>query len=68
MNPVLFKAIVKFCTTNQLFTLVQEKLLLIILVVTSFDGALYDDYLCLVASNKQQIYVEISPPENLENG
>ena len=26
-------------------------------VVASFDNALYDDYLCLVASNKQQIYV-----------
>ena len=37
-------------------------------VVASLDKALYDDHLCLVASNKQQIYVERSQPENLENG
>ena len=29
-------------------------------VVASLDKALYDDYLCLVNSNKQQIYVERS--------
>jgi len=28
---------------------------LIVQVVASLDKALYDDYLCLVASNKQQI-------------
>ena len=29
-------------------------------VVASLDGVLYDDYLCLVASSKQQIYMERS--------
>jgi len=28
---------------------------LIVCIVVSLDKALYDDYLCLVASNKQQI-------------
>ena len=37
-------------------------------VVASLDMALYNGYICLVAWNKQQIYVERSQPENLENG
>ena len=40
-------------------------------VVASLDKTLYDNYLCLVASNKQQIYVGRSQkrrPESLENG
>ena len=28
-------------------------------VPASLDKALYDDYLCLVASDKQQIYIEV---------
>ena len=32
-------------------------------VVTSLDKALYDDYLCVVTLNKQQIYVGISQTE-----
>ena len=37
-------------------------------VAASLDKALYDDYLCLVALKKQQIYVEKSKcqPENLK--
>ena len=39
-------------------------------VVASLNEALYDDYLCLVASNKQQFtWEEVKrQPENLENG
>ena len=32
----------------------------LVTLVPSLDKTLYDDYLCLVASNKQQIYVERS--------
>ena len=35
-------------------------------VVASLDNTLYDNYFCLVASNKQQIYVGRSQPESLE--
>jgi len=41
---------------------------LIVHVVSSLDKAIYDDNLCLVASNKQQIQYKKSKkqPENLE--
>jgi len=36
-------------------------------VVASLDKTLYDDYVCLVASNKQQIqWQEVKEPKNSE--
>ena len=37
-------------------------------VVATLDNTLYDDYLCLVASNKQQIYVGRSQTSTVKLG